>query len=54
MYDKLGIDSEDKIVDIYYRKKKKNPSLIVFLLSGDIQLIEFKDNYLKCLSQNYY
>ena len=38
---------------IFYRKKIKNPSLIVFLLSGDIQLIEFKDNYFKCLSHIY-
>ena len=38
---------------IFYRKKIKNPSLIVFLLSGDIQLIEFKDNDFKCLSHIY-
>ena len=53
IFDDFKLDSEDKIVDIYYRKKKKNPSLIVFLLSGDIQLIEFKDTDFKCLSHIY-
>ncbi len=38
---------------IYYRKKTKNPCLIVFLLSSDIQSTEFKDNDLKYLSHNY-
>ncbi len=52
-FDDFKLDSEDKIVDIYYRKKIKNPSLIVFLLSGDIQLIEFKDTDFKCLSHIY-
>ena len=41
------------IIRIFYRKKIKNISLIVFLLSGDIQLIEFKDKFFKCLSHIY-
>ncbi len=36
----------------FIEKKIKNPSIIVFLLSGDIQLIKFKDNEFKCLSYN--
>jgi len=53
-FDDFKLKNEnDKIIDIFYRKKIINPSLIVFLLSGDIQLIEFKDNEFKCLSHIY-
>ena len=52
-FDDFKLEENDKIIDIFYRKKIKNPSIIVILLSGDIQLIEYKDNEFKCLSHIY-